>query len=181
MRRLMDPDARESRGALQFSAVLVVPNPADVAPLTLGLSPSEFRVTVLHNFADAKAFLDVQPPDLLITELRLGEYNGLHLVLRGKAARSDMAALVLSDLEILQSEAERLGATFIVKPISSRDLAAAVVRTLHRHEDAPPVRPPYERRSADRRQAGSSKLPLRERRTGERRRAFFPKARVELA
>jgi two-component system response regulator RegA len=163
---------------------MVVPNAADVRSLDSALSPAEFRVTVSHSFVEAKGLLDARPPDVLVTDLRLGEYNGLHLVLRGKTANPDMTAVVLSDLDDrgLEADAEGLGATFVVKPVRAEDLAAAVVRTLYRRAgDHTPIRPPFERRSADRRIALGSAPSADERRLGDRRRTPFPVLGVELA
>ena len=183
--RLMIPNPREAPavGPLR-SAVMVVPSLADAGVLRASLPAAEFDVTVVHTFFAAKALLDAQPPDVLVTDLRLGEYNGLHLVLRGKAIRQDLAAVVLSDFDApaFQVEAESQGATFVVKPVSPRDLAAAVARTLYRRAgDAHAVRPPFERRSVDRRTATSSIPPTEERRRSQRRRGRFPAAYVELA
>jgi hypothetical protein len=50
-------------------------------------------------------------------------------------------------------EAEAMGATFIVKPTSPEDIAAAILRTVLRDRAlaAPPIRPPFERRRIERR------------------------------
>jgi DNA-binding NtrC family response regulator len=108
---------------------------------------------VAESFVRAKSRLTRRPPALLITELRLGEFNGLHLVLHGKALRPTMTALVLSDTPdaVLQAEAECMGATFAVKPISKRDLLAILVRSLYTSGESGPIRPPFERRQAERR------------------------------
>ena len=135
------------------------------------LTSQVFEVTVAETFAKAKDRLNTRPPALLVTEIRLGEYNGLHLVLRGKAQRPSMAALVMSSMAdpVLQTEAEAMGATFLVKPLENSELLAAVTRTLfQRDRSEGPVRPPFERRKGDRRAAIMVIGP--ERRAGERRR-----------
>jgi DNA-binding NtrC family response regulator len=138
------------------SALVVDPKLSEALSTVALLTDEGFEVTVAETFAKAKDRLSARPPALLVTEVRLGEYNGLHLVLRGKAQRPSMAALVMSTIAdpVLQTEAEAMGATFLVKPISNRDLLAAVTRTLfQRDRGEGPVRPPYERRSIDRRAA----------------------------
>jgi DNA-binding response OmpR family regulator len=127
------------------------------------------RVTVADNFHEAVERLRV-PPTLLVADIRLGEFNGLHLVLRGKAAKRDLAAIVTSAVadSVLQSEAEHFGATFVLKPTSPEEFRAAVCRTLLR-TGTEPVRPPFERRQADRRGA-SHPFSHAERRASVRRR-----------
>ena len=41
-------------------------------------------VTRTFGFAEAKQSLQTAPPDLLMTDVRLGAYNGLHLVIRAQ-------------------------------------------------------------------------------------------------
>ena len=77
------------------SALIIDPVLSDVMFSVAAASSLGFRVTVADSFQEALERLRV-PPALLIAHIRLGEYNGLHLVLRGKAARRDLAAIVTS-------------------------------------------------------------------------------------
>jgi two-component system response regulator RegA len=133
------------------AALIVEPVLPDALALVEAASSLGFHVTVADTFQEALERLRV-PPALLIADIRLGEYNGLHLVLRGKAARRDLAAIVTSAVadSVLQNEAEQLGATFVMKPTSGQELRAAICRTLLR-TSAGPVRPPFERRQIERR------------------------------
>lgn len=133
------------------SALIAEPVLADALLLVATVSSLGFHVTVADNFHDAQERLRV-PPVLLIADIRLGEYNGLHLVLRGKSARRNLAAIVTSAIEdgVLQSDAEQMGATFMIKPVSAKELRAAIGRTLLRSSDSP-VRAPFERRKSERR------------------------------
>jgi DNA-binding response OmpR family regulator len=137
-------------------ALVVECSPTRGWSIVKALSDSGFRVTAADTFAHAKACLIESPPALLLTDLRLREYNGLQLVLRGKAHRPTMAAIVFSSGReaVLQKEAEAMGATFVVRPIDSRELVAAAFRTLFREtlvDTIEPIRPPYERRTRERR------------------------------
>ena len=95
-----------------------------------------------------------------MTEIRLAEFNGLHLVIYGKSVRPDMAALVLSSQPDagLQVDTEALGATTMIKPVASRQVRAAVLRSISRlaipGRPADPIWPPFERRERERRAAG---------------------------
>lgn len=153
------------------TALLVEPSASDAIRVTLVLSELGFQVTVSDSFQQAKTQL-TPPPALLITELRLGAYNGLHLVLRGKSIHPQLAALVTSHVEdpLLWTEAERLGATFVPKSVSPQEFRAAVLRTLFRSVEghAEPIRRPFERRTSERRKASDGYQP--DRRVSERRR-----------
>jgi DNA-binding NtrC family response regulator len=93
------------------SVLLVAPSPRVMTSLFAWLSEAECDVTVATSFADAKAQLE-QGPSLLITEVRLGDYNGLHLVIRAQA--HSIPAFVLGDPDlVLHREAERLGAVYL--------------------------------------------------------------------
>ena len=63
--------------------------------------------------------LVAERPDLLITDLRLGPYNGLHLVLWGRTEHPEMATLVTSRIAdpVLEAEARRQRAQFLLRPL----------------------------------------------------------------
>jgi DNA-binding NtrC family response regulator len=153
------------------TALVVEPSVADTLFLVSSLSDLGFHVTVSDNFRDARAHL-TSSPALLVTELRLAEYNGLHLVFRAKSIRSGIAAVIRTQIAdpLLQLEAERMGATFVLKTTSPEEFRAAVSRTLMRRMDSfEPIRPPFERRHADRRVARAASDNTPERRVAERR------------
>jgi DNA-binding response OmpR family regulator len=152
-------------------SLVVEPNFRDVLMLVPVLTALGFQVTATKTFEEARQSLRV-PPRLLITEIRLGEFNGLHLVLRGLSARQDMAAIVTSTVDdlVLRAEAEALGATFVLKPSTTEEMRAVISRTVFRgSQNLPiPIRAPFERRTTDRRAtAGSVFAP--ERRSTDRR------------
>lgn len=134
------------------SALIVDPVLSDALFLVAAISAAGFRVTVADGFAEALERLGMHPA-LLIAAIRLGEYNGLHLVLRGKSARPNLAAIVTSTTPdpVLQQEAEQLGATFVLKPITVEELRAVIARTMYRTAATGPIRSPFERREAERR------------------------------
>src|SRR5687768_13428900 len=74
-------------------------------------------LAVAEDFHEAKRVLAAQPPDLLITHVRLGAYNGLQLVLRGKATHPAMAAIVVSDEPdpVLERDVAEMDATLVIK------------------------------------------------------------------
>lgn len=137
-----------------LEALVVEPTLDEILRVTSPLVAVGFRVTAADNFAQAKSLLASQRPAVLVTALRLGAYNGLHLVLRGKTIQPKLAAIVLSPTvdAVLQSDAEAMGATFVITPIAGRDLVGAVLQSVFRAEaSSDPIRPPFERRMRDRR------------------------------
>lgn len=136
------------------TALIVEPVLSDALFLLDAVTPLGLHVTVAATFQEAVERLRMSHA-LLVADIRLGEYNGLHLVLRGKSVRRELAAVVTSAAAdpVLQFEAEQLGATFVVKPTRAEEMRAAVCRTLLRRADSAdgPIRPPFERRNADRR------------------------------
>jgi DNA-binding NtrC family response regulator len=135
------------------------------------LSLVGFQTRVADNFQEARDLLVAQPPAVLVADIRLGEYNGLHLVLRGKQARPGIAAIVTTDWPdtVLMAEAEAMGATFVLKPTTREELLAAVFRTLFRADSRTAIRAPFERRQAERR-LGAADASAVERRSQTRRR-----------
>lgn len=71
-------------------------------------------------------------PDLLISELRLGAFNGLSLVIRHQSSHPNMGAIILDRLydPVLAGDARHYGAVYLVEPISESQLLAQVARKL---------------------------------------------------
>jgi DNA-binding NtrC family response regulator len=104
------------------------------------LSESPNELVLANTYAGAKLQLAAHP-DVLITEVKLGEYNGLHLALRGQAA--GIPTIVLGPTNHgFEREAEQLGATYLgSEDLDSDELAFAIERVLEdarRHETALP-------------------------------------------
>jgi two-component system response regulator RegA len=78
-----------------------------------------FDVVPFSRFEDARAFISSRSPDALIVDVRLGEYNGLQLVHLAKQAAPHIAVIAMSGFDdaVLRAEAERVGATYLVKPL----------------------------------------------------------------
>jgi len=154
------------------SALIVHPLAADRVAAASALAQAGFHVTVSETFASAKERMAARRPAVLVTDVCLAEYNGIHLVIRAMATSPGLAAVVTCGHEdpVLRDSAEKLGATFIVKPVSATELVAAVMRTLLRSEaERTPLRPPYERRVADRRASSANVPTSTERRLTDRR------------
>lgn len=109
--------------------VLLVDDQPEVLT-TLGtlLRQSGYTVVLIEQFDEARRFIDGTPPDALITDVRLGAFNGLQLVLHMRDARPEAPILVLSAFSdpMIQREAEKQGARYLTKPITRQELVAAL-------------------------------------------------------
>jgi CheY-like chemotaxis protein len=76
-------------------------------------------VTAVAAFEEAQQRLIYAPPDLLVTAVKLGSYNGLHLVLRAHADHPQMPAIVVHTEEdqVLEAEASNAAATYVTTPL----------------------------------------------------------------
>jgi DNA-binding NtrC family response regulator len=107
--------------------VLIVDDQEDVLRTLAALvAHGGFEVVTRSRFDTAKHFIDESPPDVLITDVRLGAFNGLQLVLHMRQARPDSPVVVLSawDDAVIRQEAERAGAHFLAKPVTRQELLA---------------------------------------------------------
>ena len=153
------------------SALVVQPSLPELLFLLSTLTTTGYDATVADTFKDAKHAL-ATPPALLIADIRLGEFNGLHLVMRAVSRWPDLPTIVTATIEdaVLRREAEQLGATFIVLPTAREEMRAAIWRTVARASllTQDPIRPPFERRLTERRVLNAP-TELQERRQRERR------------
>jgi len=91
--------------------VIVAPNPALATAMLSWLGSAGYELAIVTTFAAAKALLETKPA-LVISELKLGEYNGLHLALKGRAL--GIPAIIVGPQDVvLQKDAEELGATYL--------------------------------------------------------------------
>ena len=75
---------------------------------------------------------DKTSPDLLIADERLGAFNGLHLILRGRAEHPTMRAIVATAVKdpCVEAEASRMHALCLVKPLDPAEWLLPIMRTL---------------------------------------------------
>jgi DNA-binding NtrC family response regulator len=103
------------------------------AEWAVALSAAGFRVVTSASFDDGKALLDGEvPPALLIASVRLGAYNGLHLIIRGRLDHPEMAAILTSDTPdpSLDAEAARYGAAYMSGRVDCDALLSRAMQAL---------------------------------------------------
>ena len=103
------------------------------AALTGVLQERGYTVTGTSSFHEARQELEHSPPQVLISDIRLGAFNGLHLALLARHAR--VAETILLDDKfdsVLESDARRFYALYLVKPIDLVELTGHVSRMVGR-------------------------------------------------
>jgi DNA-binding response OmpR family regulator len=84
--------------------------------LTRLLEQAHFEVTAVGTFAEGRRALSEIQPDLLIADVRLGDFNGLQLVATSPRPIPTIMVTGYSD-PVLEADARRFGAEYMVKPL----------------------------------------------------------------
>ena len=92
------------------------------------LTGGGFSVVACDSFEEARRELSLHPPDVLLTDLRLGAFNGLQLVILANEQQPHPLTVVMSayDDPTLRDEAERCGARYLLKPFSSQAVLSSI-------------------------------------------------------
>lgn len=82
------------------------------------------RPIACGTFEEARRVVRDKTLDALITDVRLGAFNGLQLAVMAKDIQPNIQVIVFSGFDdpVLRSDAERIGATYLVKPVPSSHL-----------------------------------------------------------
>ena len=109
--------------------VLVVDDdPATRRGLSELLSEAGYETTAVGSLQEAEHIADTNPPDLLITDIRLSGYNGLQLVVR----HPELPAIVMTGYAdpVLERDTGNAGALYIRKPFNVSELLRLVKEKL---------------------------------------------------
>jgi DNA-binding response OmpR family regulator len=89
------------------------------------LGDAGYTVVTTGTFQEARDLLRDDPPDLLIADVRLGSFNGLQLVISGQHR---IPAIVITGYAdpVLEAEARRGGAEYLVKPFDPERLLTMI-------------------------------------------------------
>ena len=108
--------------------VIVAQNPALATALLSWLGSAGYELAIVTTFAAAKALLETKPA-LIISELKLGEYNGLHLALKARAVGIPTIIVGPHDA-VLQKDADELGATYLTSVLRRSQVLDLVAERL---------------------------------------------------
>ena len=111
------------------SRILVVAQDQKVSEkLTSWAKALGHQVALATTFAGGRSQLEAAP-DLLVAEVKLGEYNGLHLALRAQAV--GVPAIVIGPADpVLEREAKALGARYFATPVGRARIVDAMQQAL---------------------------------------------------
>ena len=87
--------------------------------------------TSSRSFKEARQKLVAERFDVLVTDVRLGAFNGLHLAIVAHYERPEMQVILLSDVDdpVLRHEAGKVGARYIVTPAQPKAVRRSAAGT----------------------------------------------------
>jgi len=137
------------------TALVVDSDFGNVRNLARALREEGLDVFEASTFQEGKFLWSTRAPDVLIVDIRLGQFNGLQLLMRARSDRPDLRAIITSSVPdpVLEAETQRFGGVFMVKPIDPRQVLNALPGITTSGRVPTPVTPPYllERRRIERR------------------------------
>ncbi len=83
------------------------------------LLSTQFNVTTADSFDQALDVIVSEPPDALVTELKLGAFNGLHLIIRLRGRSPESVAVVYTAFPdpVLERQAHVIGADYLARDV----------------------------------------------------------------
>jgi len=97
------------------------------------LQAAGYTVTGAGTFEEATKILATSTPDLLVADVRLAAFNGLHLLHRSRRTHPRMASIVISGYPdpAIEHDAQEAGASaFLIKPLDPQAFLARVAEVL---------------------------------------------------
>jgi CheY-like chemotaxis protein len=93
------------------------------------LEEAGYEAVAAGTFEEATRILRTAPPDLLIADVRLGPFNGLQLVI---STPQPIPAIIITGFAdpVLEADARRRGADYVLKPVSPARLLDLVAQKL---------------------------------------------------
>jgi DNA-binding response OmpR family regulator len=97
-------------------ALIVHPDGEARATIRRSLRHAGFQAVAVDTFDAARHMLGLEPVDVLVTEARLGDFHGLHLVLLARCTNPAVFAAVLTREQdhVLERDVERAGGVLFV-------------------------------------------------------------------
>jgi DNA-binding response OmpR family regulator len=105
--------------------ILILEDDRSVANVyAAALRKSEQAVEVCNEFRQARTELRDHPPDALLTDVRVGEFNGVQLALlfRSQCPSGPLVVVSGHDDIVIRKEVEKLDGVFLLKPTNLAEL-----------------------------------------------------------
>ncbi len=117
--RSLMPESRARQKIL-----IVDDDPSLLEALERALRDAGEDIVAHGSFEEARKALRTTSFDALVTDVRLGAFNGLQLAVMARDAHPEIRLIVFSGFDdpVLRSDAEHIGAVYLVKPVTSSQL-----------------------------------------------------------
>jgi len=119
--------------------ILVVDDEKKVGDMTRVFRTSEgYEVTTFTDSKEARAALETETFDVIITDLKMKEVDGIELLEFAKEKNPDTKVIVLTAFGTLETAVEAFhkdAFDFFTKPVRIHDLQASVRRALGRENE----------------------------------------------
>ncbi len=109
-------------------AILVDDDPVLLRLIKTWLTGIGFIVETFTQFEPAQVRLQASAPHVLITDVRLGAFNGLQLAVLAKLTHPEIVTIVLTGFDdpVIIKAARDAGSVFLAKPVRSEQLIDVV-------------------------------------------------------
>src|SRR5215218_3590070 len=110
---------------IQPQRVLVVDDePSLLEAMKIAFTRAGRDVVSCRTFEDARQQLLTEHFDVMVTDVRLGAFNGLQLAVIARDKHPEMKIIVFSGFDdpVLREEADHLGASYVLKPVGADHL-----------------------------------------------------------
>ena len=113
---------------MPLDILIVDEDPAALTTLVAALTQAGHTATGVLSFREGIRALTMTRPAFLICSVRLGPFNGLHLLMRGRAEHPGLPAILMGPPSaVVAREAHALGAAlYLTQPIDLDALTSAV-------------------------------------------------------
>jgi len=131
-RQVIVSRGRYDRQEMKPTILVVDDDPSVRRMLSELLSIAGYDVLSAASLDEGKRLADTGNPDLLLIDVRLGDYNGLQLAVRERANHPGRPVIVMTGHSdpVLEAEARRLGAEFVEKPLHPARLIEIISRMM---------------------------------------------------
>jgi len=115
---------------MSYRILLVEPDEVAGSEVVGILTDAGHRVAWVDTFADALSLSAADAPDMMIAALRLGAYNGLHLLMQVRARDPNFRVVIVCDDSDFTTDISRFGARHVPKPIDPQVLTTVVSESI---------------------------------------------------
>ena len=112
-----------SNGTGRMRVLMIDDDPEYMGLCTIILRDDGHDVTACSDFNEGRRLLAAAHFDVLLADVRLGAYNGLHLIALAPPSMLKIAWSAFLD-PVIRRDAEQAGARFVVKPADCASVSA---------------------------------------------------------